>query len=52
MKLDKGKWKRAIITTHWTDVVGKFGMKAGDIYLVWFCRGSDGGLNLVIKKVR
>jgi hypothetical protein len=51
MKLDKGKGGRAMITRGWTDVVAKFGMKAGDIYLFWFCRGLHGGLKQAIKKV-
>jgi hypothetical protein len=44
MKLDKGKGGRAMITRGWTNVMAKFGMKAGDIYLFWFCRGLHGGL--------
>jgi hypothetical protein len=51
MKLDKGKGRRAIITTHWTNVVSKFGMRAGDVYLFWFHREQDSGLKLIIKRV-
>jgi hypothetical protein len=51
IKLDNGKGRHAMITTNWKDVVDKFGMKAGDIYLFWFRRGEYGGLKLIIKKV-
>jgi hypothetical protein len=51
MKIDKGKGKRAMITSGWKDVVKAIEMKKDHIFLFWFRRAAEGGIKLIIKKV-
>ena len=48
----RGKLKcgGAMITSKWMEVVNKFDMRAGDIFVFWF-RGSSAGLKLLINRL-
>lgn len=55
MKLGKGRDGRAMITSHWKDVVANLGMKAGQVYMFWFRRSitplRENTLKLIVERV-
>jgi hypothetical protein len=55
VKMKMGKDKRAIITSHWQDVVKKMKMKEDGVYMFWFRRTKNflgKSLKLIVEQVK